>query len=158
MDQLFTHRHDKQRCLKILKDLLAGFVAISDALGALFLEELCELYPEAVVICVTRDKKKWWKSMEQVSNNALTWWLVLLLWPIPGWRWFPNIASNANKRWVNVLLAAELLKSYTPNPRLFDNSFLYSGVIRWWRPEIEICMVLASQKVCIINISREQLH
>lgn len=31
--------------------------------------ELVETYPEAIVICTTRDPARWWASFESVSNT-----------------------------------------------------------------------------------------
>lgn len=98
MYELYKYRHDKARCLEVLQEVTAGFVSICDAPGCSFVEELCELYPEAIVICVTRDKSKWWKSLAPVVNNAATWWLDILMWPCPGWRWFPPTMALFDKR------------------------------------------------------------
>ena len=46
----------------LLRELLAGYVAVADAPSCYFLEELCRLYPDAVVICTTRDADSWWAS------------------------------------------------------------------------------------------------
>ena len=94
------HRGERQLALKLLKELSAGFVACSDSPFNHFLEELLELYPEAIVICVERDKEKWWKSMEPVANNALSWFLPMLVWPVPGRRWFPKAADLFTERYL----------------------------------------------------------
>jgi hypothetical protein len=44
-----------------LRDLVAGYVALTDVPGAHFTGELVELYPDAVVICTTRDPGRWWE-------------------------------------------------------------------------------------------------
>jgi len=46
----------------ITRDLLAGYVAVTDAPCCFLVEELCRLYPEAIVICGTRDPQAWWAS------------------------------------------------------------------------------------------------
>jgi len=87
---------DRPRLLKALREATAGFVAITDAPGNCFTEELLDLYPDAVVLLVRRDPAKWWKSMQSlhsastIGQNALQ----FLLMPIPGWRWvWPIVMS-----------------------------------------------------------------
>ncbi|KAF2256708.1 hypothetical protein BU26DRAFT_473168 [Trematosphaeria pertusa] len=89
--QVFAARHDKPRLLKLLREATAGFVAITDAPGNCFVEELLELYPDAEVVCVRRDPEKWWKSWSSVSMQAEPGWLAWFLAPVPGKRWFPRI-------------------------------------------------------------------
>ena len=58
----------------MVKDLTAGYVGITDAPGCYFVEELVRLYPDAIVICVTRDPEAWWRSYSQLLmtlNNPL---------------------------------------------------------------------------------------
>jgi hypothetical protein len=82
---------DKELTLKLLRKATAGFVAITDVPGNCLISELQELYPEAIVIVVNRDKHKWFKSIEMVSNAASPPWLRYFLAPVPGWRWFVHM-------------------------------------------------------------------
>lgn len=63
-----------------------------------FIPELCELYPDAKVICVERDKVKWWNSMKPVVDTGTARWLFVLLWPVPGWRWIPYVGRDIISR------------------------------------------------------------
>lgn len=89
--KVYAARHDRPLLLKLLKEATQGFVAITDAPGNGFVEELLELYPDAEVICVERDRERWWKSWEKVSSTAgqgfLSWYLLLT----PGKRWWPKL-------------------------------------------------------------------
>jgi hypothetical protein len=56
--RIFDARQDKPRLLKLLREATEGFVAITDAPGNCFIEELLELYFDAKVICVRRDRER----------------------------------------------------------------------------------------------------
>jgi hypothetical protein len=49
-----------------LRDLLAGYVAAADAPILFFAGELAEIYPDAKIICTTRDTDKWWASYQEL--------------------------------------------------------------------------------------------
>lgn len=87
-------RHDRPRLLKLLRQATAGFVAITDAPGNLFVAELLELYPDAEVVCVTRDRQRWWKSWESVTQQAGAGFLNWFLAPVPGKRWYPKLVTQ----------------------------------------------------------------
>lgn len=91
---IFDARHDRPRLLKLLREATAGFVAITDAPGNIFVEELLELYPDAEVVCVSRDRAKWWKSWGAVTQQAGAGILNLILAPVPGKRWYPKLVSQ----------------------------------------------------------------
>ena len=74
--------------LETLKSLTAGYVGITDVPGVLYIGELARLYPDAIVICTTRDKDEWWGSLVATRKNARFWWLDLLFWPMPTLRFF----------------------------------------------------------------------
>lgn len=79
-------------------------MAITDTPGTQFIEELCEIYPEAKVIGWKRDSQKWWKSMEQMIKHAMPRWLHWYLIIMPGWRWFPAIMSEMSKKCVRIFV------------------------------------------------------
>lgn len=84
-------RNDRPRLLKLLKEATQGFVAVTDAPGNIFIEELLELYPDVVVVTVRRNRESWWKSLAFVTEYATARYLDYLLLPIPGKRWFPTL-------------------------------------------------------------------
>ncbi|EHK42146.1 hypothetical protein TRIATDRAFT_229660 [Trichoderma atroviride IMI 206040] len=89
---IFANRHNKPVLMKLLREATAGFVALTDNPSIVFVSELAELYPDAKVIVVERDADRWMKSMESLLEGANmdTWWFVkLLVWPCPTWRWAP---------------------------------------------------------------------
>ncbi|KFH47480.1 hypothetical protein ACRE_015940 [Hapsidospora chrysogenum ATCC 11550] len=92
--QVMDARHDRPRLLKLLRQATAGFVAITDAPGNLFVAELLELYPDAEVVCVTRDRQRWWKSWESVTQQAGAGFLNWFLAPVPGKRWYPKLVTQ----------------------------------------------------------------
>lgn len=55
---------DRPLALKLLRKLTRGFMGIADVPGALVLEELLELYPEAKVILVLCDPQRWAKNLD----------------------------------------------------------------------------------------------
>lgn len=73
--QILRSRADKPVLLKLLKKATAGFVAVTDAPANHFIPELLELYPNAIVVCVSRDPKKWWASWSAVVGKATPRWL-----------------------------------------------------------------------------------
>jgi hypothetical protein len=83
---------DKARTLKLVRELMSGFVGCADMPPLDFLPELLELYPDAKVVLTTRDPDKWLESIKPVASNATLWWLPHAMWPIPGWRWFPTLS------------------------------------------------------------------
>lgn len=89
---IFANRHNKPVLMKLLREATAGFVALTDNPSIAFVSELAELYPDAKVIVVERDADRWMRSMESLLEGANmdTWWFVkLLVWPCPTWRWAP---------------------------------------------------------------------
>ncbi|KAM0288245.1 hypothetical protein ACHAO9_007424 [Fusarium lateritium] len=95
---IFAARHDRPRIMKLLREATAGFVAITDAPGNCFVEELMEIYPDAQVISVTRDKEKWWASWEAVTKEASAGFLNILMAPVPGKRWYPTLVKQFSEQ------------------------------------------------------------
>ncbi|KAH8758917.1 hypothetical protein F5883DRAFT_501599 [Diaporthe sp. PMI_573] len=81
---------EKARTLKLLRELVAGFAGVTDLPAIDFVPELLELYPDAKVVLVTRDRTRWWESFGKVLNMAQLRFLSLLAAPMPGLRWFPG--------------------------------------------------------------------
>lgn len=98
---------DHQATLKILRQLTTGFAGLIDAPIFDFLPELCELYPEAKVVLVTRDPTKWWASMGGNLEYALPWYLPVLTAPMPGLRWMPGIMSIWLQRCARIMEEAK---------------------------------------------------
>ncbi|KAF7558892.1 hypothetical protein G7046_g5258 [Stylonectria norvegica] len=92
--QIFAARHDRPRLLKLLREATAGFVAITDAPANCFVGELLEIYPDAKVICVRRNRETWWKSWESVTKQAGAGFLNWFLMPVPGKRWYPKLVAQ----------------------------------------------------------------
>jgi Sulfotransferase domain len=79
-----------------LRTLMAGYVCVADCPGILFSGELAELYPDAIVICTTRDPKRWYESMKEVMQTVfLMTFLDFIFLPMPTLRYFGT--------WVNAL-------------------------------------------------------
>lgn len=53
---------DRREVLRLLAELTAGCVASSDQPGCYFVEEMLELYPDAMVVVTTRERASWWSS------------------------------------------------------------------------------------------------
>lgn len=86
--EVYRARHDRPKLLKALREVTRGFVGITDMPGVHFIEELCEIYPEARVVCVRRDPKRWLRSAQHMSDKMTAWYMPVLMWPMPAARWF----------------------------------------------------------------------
>jgi hypothetical protein len=83
----------------ILKEMLEGYVGITDTWGASMTPELLELYPDAIVICTTREEEAWWKSWSEISKDAPRYWVMQAMFlPVPVMRFFPNSAHQVWRR------------------------------------------------------------
>lgn len=58
----FRTPSDRDRALNLLSEFTRGCVASTDQPGCYLIEELLELYPDAKVICTTRERESWWAS------------------------------------------------------------------------------------------------
>ncbi|KAJ5035646.1 uncharacterized protein L3040_008111 [Drepanopeziza brunnea f. sp. 'multigermtubi'] len=81
-----------------LRDLTAGYVGTTDTPAIQFTEELTRLYPDAVVICSTRDQDSWWRSAQALMQNTGLWWLDLVFWPVPTLRYFGRWRDSIGDR------------------------------------------------------------
>ncbi|ORY08460.1 hypothetical protein BCR34DRAFT_626216 [Clohesyomyces aquaticus] len=90
---------DKKVVQRNLKNLMDGYAACTDAPMVSLVEELLESYPKAIVICTTRDKYAWEKSMVTLANAATMAFLKFSLLPIGNMRHFPYFAELMNRQW-----------------------------------------------------------
>lgn len=91
---------DKAFIQDTLRGLLAGNVAVTDAPGVLFVGELLELYPDAVVICTTRDTQSWFRSYSDVANRvSRIVSLMPIFWPIPSVRYLKTWRKTYSVRY-----------------------------------------------------------
>lgn len=82
-----------------LNDMLAGYVGITDTWGAAMTPELLEMYPDAIVICTTREEEAWWKSWSDMTANAPPSWVMKIMFlPVPCFRYFPGAAHQVWRR------------------------------------------------------------
>lgn len=88
---------DKERTLKLVREVMTGYVSFTDIPGILFVPELLELYPEAKVVLVTRDPERWWKSFGGILDNADAPFLPVLTALSPSLRWFPDLVREWKK-------------------------------------------------------------
>ena len=126
---LYPSSPQKCHIKNTLSHLLAGHVAVTDGPGSFFTAELLELYPNAKVICTTRDQDGWWASMEPVIRNAQMGILKFAFWWLPTLRWFGEYAAACERGRVRELHCGEGEKSYTrgqlfPRAPPFFNNFL----------------------------------
>ncbi|KAL3422347.1 nad dependent epimerase dehydratase [Phlyctema vagabunda] len=66
-----------------LKKLLAGYVGVTDNPCAMFVKELVEMYPDAKVICTTRDPESWYRSIQGIVDQANLGWMDVCFSIIP---------------------------------------------------------------------------
>ncbi|KJZ72076.1 hypothetical protein HIM_08531 [Hirsutella minnesotensis 3608] len=106
MYETIHQRHNTPILMKRLESITAGFLGVTDTPASSFVPELLELYPDAKVVLVTRDPKKWLQSFDPLLKACSPWWVHVLLWPCPGLRWFPGFVKELMKR------EAERIPSY----------------------------------------------
>jgi hypothetical protein len=140
---------DKKLIQDILKQLFDGYAAATDAPTSGLVEELIEVYPNAMVICTIRDPDAWVKSMEGVSNASTMWFLRFVLFPIPGMRYFVDYINVLRNQWLHLYGEAEpvttkthhnhieYLKRVVPKERL-----LLFNVKEGWEP---LCKALGKE-------------
>ncbi|CAI6340372.1 unnamed protein product [Periconia digitata] len=93
---------DKKKMHALLKQRFDGYAAATDAPTCGLVEELLQVYPDAMVICTVRDTPETWvKSMEGVSNASTMWFLRFVLFPIPGMRYFVDYINVLRHQWVH---------------------------------------------------------
>lgn len=90
---------DKERVLRLLRELTEGFVACTDAPPVHFVPELLEIYPDAKVILVTRDPQRWWLCFQWLMAMAATWFIPLLCAMSPRLQHYPSL----HKAWRAIL-------------------------------------------------------
>lgn len=113
---------DKTTLLRLLRELTAGFVAVTDMPPLDFIPELMEIYPEAKVVLTTRDPYRWLESIKPVAASSSQAWLPFLMWPIPGWRWFPSLSREFGRS--TQIILDDGSNEANPKPstrRLFSN-------------------------------------
>jgi hypothetical protein len=81
-----------------LRKLTAGYVATTDTPMIQFTEELTKLYPNAIVICTTREKDAWYRSSQALNQNTGLWWLDYVFFPMPTLRLFGQWRNTIGER------------------------------------------------------------
>jgi hypothetical protein len=140
---------DKSLITSILHERLDGYVAVTDSPCNGLVEELLELYPNALVICTVRDPDAWVKSMDTVANAATLWFLRYVLYILPTMRFFPDYVEQLRAQWVELYgqpepatrlhwdRHVEYLKRVVPEDRL-----VWFDVKEGWEP---LCRVLGKE-------------
>lgn len=93
---------DRHLVLDILRNRFEGYAGATDQPAAVFVSELLELYPHAMVICTVRDPMMLEQSMARVSNMTSAWFLRLLLLPLPGLRHFVGYDNLLRRAFVHM--------------------------------------------------------
>ncbi|ETS85214.1 hypothetical protein PFICI_03239 [Pestalotiopsis fici W106-1] len=114
-------RGDKATLKRLLAELTAGFVAVTDMPPLDFIPELMEIYPEAKVVLTTRDPERWLESIKPVAVNSSQAWLPYMMWPIPGWRWFPSLSLEFGRSTQMILDDGTQEANPKPSTRLLLN-------------------------------------
>ena len=91
---------DRKQVMEKVKKLTSGYVAMTDTPAHLFIEELMDIYPDAKVVCTTRDPDRWVESIEKLAKTSLQGFLRFALFWLPGLRYFPDYIEALNAgRW-----------------------------------------------------------
>jgi Sulfotransferase domain len=91
---------DETKIKSTLHSLLDGYVGVTDCPAAFFSGELASIYPDAVVICTTRDPERWFQSFQVLAKTVLLWWLDIVFLPMPTLRYFGTWIKAAKHRYI----------------------------------------------------------
>jgi hypothetical protein len=69
----------------------------------MYVGELVNAFPDAIVICTTRDQERWWNSFSQMMKQVSPWWVPVVFWSLPTLRWFGKWYEGMDKRFVSFL-------------------------------------------------------
>jgi hypothetical protein len=142
-----SNEADHKTTLSVLGKELDGYVAMTDGPGNLYVKELMEMYPQAVVICTTRDPKPWAASLQKVADKTTLWYLNIVLWPIGSMRHFVKFVRAVEDAY-DPLLGRDItpeayqthvdwLKKTVPREKLF-----FFDVKEGWEP---LCKFLGKE-------------
>lgn len=93
---------EKELVHDLLRQRLDGYAAATDMPFNGLVQELVEVYPDALVICTTRDPDAWVKSIGTITNATTKWFLRFVLFPLPGMRHFVDFTNGLGKQWVEL--------------------------------------------------------
>lgn len=93
----------------LLHERLDGYAAVMDSPACGFGPELVEIYPDAMVICTTRDSESWARSMDGVANVATMWFLRVVLLPLPTMRFFVDYINGLRVQYIHLYGESEPL-------------------------------------------------
>jgi hypothetical protein len=93
---------EKELVHDLLKQRLNGYAAATDMPFNGLVQELVEVYPDALVICTVRDPDAWVKSIGVVTNATTKWFLRFVLFPLPGLRHFHQFTDGLSKQWIGL--------------------------------------------------------
>ncbi|CAG9940507.1 unnamed protein product [Clonostachys rosea f. rosea IK726] len=93
--------------LELVRQRTDGFSAITDSPGCSMVSELMTLYPDAKVVCTTRDMHSWEQSMQVVASASTKWFLRFVLFPVPSMRHFPDYIDGLRDQWIHCYGEAE---------------------------------------------------
>jgi hypothetical protein len=85
---------------RLLRGLLGGYVGITDSPAYMYVGELVNAFPDAIVICTTRDQDRWWASFGRMLEQISPWWVPVVFWSLPTLRWFGTWYEGMDKRFV----------------------------------------------------------
>jgi len=83
---------------KILREMLRGYVGITDSPAYMYVGELVNAFPDAIVIVTTRDQERWWKSFSEMLKQVSPWWVPVVFWSLPTLRWFGEWYKGMDRR------------------------------------------------------------
>jgi hypothetical protein len=100
---------EREEQAALLRKRLDGYAAVTDSPACGFSPELLELFPDAIVVCTTRDPVSWERSMAAVANVATMWFLRVVLLPLPTMRRFPDYINGLREQYIHLYGEAEPL-------------------------------------------------
>ena len=117
---------------------LDGYVATADPPFSQLVPELMELYPDAKVICTTRDPEAWAKSMALIHKLVRPNLLGFLFFWVPGLRHFKKLVG---------LLTAIFRERYGTDPNTKENALLI-----WERHHAWLESIVPKEKLFYVSV------
>jgi hypothetical protein len=140
---------EKAKQAALLHERLDGYAAVMDSPACGFVPELMEMYPDAIVICTTRDSASWAKSMGAVSTVATMWFLRVVLMPLPTMRYFVDYINGLREQYIHLYGETEPLSEdvYHKHVRWLKDTvpaerLVFFDVRDGWEP---LCMALGKE-------------
>jgi hypothetical protein len=134
----------RQSMLGLIRERMDGYAACTDAPCCGTFPQLLELYPDAKVICTTRDPASWERSMNAVASVSTMWFLRILMLPLPTMRYFVDYINALRRQYLYLYGEQEPLRQDVYHQHISwlkklvpEDGLFFVDVKDGWRPLCE---------------------